>query len=107
MTIRCVTIKLIPDTEAKAREWAAELTRRSGEVYASLKAEGVYIEAAFLETRTDGNYLIYIMRSDDFGKAQATTTASLAPIEAYHREFKTSCWESVTPLECLISFEAS
>lgn len=106
MAIRCVTIKLKPDTVAKAREWAAELTRRAGEVYASLQAEGVTIEAAFLEARADGNYLIYIMQSDDFGKAQAATKASLAPIEAYHREFKTRCWESATTLECLVSFEA-
>lgn len=107
MSIRCVAIKLKPDALVKTREWATELTRRSGEVYAALQAEGVSLEVAFLETRADGYYLIYIMRSDDLCKAQAITRASLTPIEAYHREFKTRCWESVEPLECLISFESA
>lgn len=105
MPIHCTKIKLKEGTDRQAKEWAAELNRRSGEVLEALKAEGVTIETVFLDKQADGYYLIYFMRTDDLAKSQAVTKSSIAPIEAFHKAFKATCWESAEKLEKLIEFE--
>lgn len=105
MPIRCTKIKLKPGSELNAREWAAEINRRSEEVREILKSEGVTIEAAFLDKQADGFYLIYIMQSDDFEKSQQVTAKSETEAERIHRAFKKSSWHSTALLEELICFE--
>lgn len=104
MATRCVKIKLTEGSSAKVAEWAAELNRRAGEVRISLQAEGVSLEAAFLDVQDDGSYLIYVMRADDFEKANAVALQSAASIDAYHQAFRQACWESSRTLETVIDF---
>ncbi len=69
-----------------------------------MAAEGVTLEAAFLDQQADGTYLIYVMHAEDFVKATAVGKASVAAIDVYHREFKQRCWDERTTLTPLIDF---
>lgn len=102
---RCVRIKLKPGSLDRVHNWAAELKRREGEVLESLAAEGMTLEAAFLEEAADGDYLIYVMRSDELSKADSVTAASTRAIDAFHRDFKSATFESGERLRQLICFE--
>lgn len=72
---------------------------------ATLQAEGVTIESAFLDQGPDGDFLIYYMRAHDMKKAMEAGRALTVDIQNYHRQFKKETWESVSQLECLIDFE--
>jgi len=98
MPTRCTRIKLRDGSSAQVMEWANELNRRAEEVRGTLRAEGVDLEAAFLDYQADGFYLIYIMHADDFDKAKGVSQQSTALIEAYHRAFATACRETRHPL---------
>lgn len=104
MATSCVKIKLTSGSSDRVKEWANELNRRADEVLAALRCEGVSLEAAFLDSQADGEYLIYVMRANDFGRARATARRSTASIDAYHEAFKKTCWESIRNLERLIDF---
>lgn len=47
--VRCVTIKLKPNSLERVRAWATEINRRQDEALATLRGEGVLIEPYFLE----------------------------------------------------------
>jgi hypothetical protein len=89
----------------RAREWAAELRRRADEVLATLAAEGVMIESAFLMRAQDGDYLIYFMKAANFEEAARVARESTCDIDEYHRVFKRDAWESAEELELLIHFD--
>ena len=102
---RCVRIKLKPNSLDRVHDWADELNRREEEVLEALAAEGVTLEAAFLEKTSDGDYLIYVMKADELSKADNVTEESKRPIEEFHRDFKNATFESGEKLEQLICFE--
>jgi hypothetical protein len=103
--IRCVRIKLKPNSSERVQGWAEELNRREGEVLESLAAEGVTLEAAFLEKASDGDYLIFVMAADALTKADTATKQSYRPIDQFHSDFKAATFESGEKLEQLIYFE--
>ncbi len=103
--IRCVRIKLKPNSLERVQGWADELTRRKSEVLESLAAEGATLEAAFLEKASDGDYLIYVMTADALTKADAATQQSDRPIDQFHSDFKAAAFESGEKLEQLIYFK--
>jgi hypothetical protein len=104
MPTRCVKIKLKDGSSVRLTEWATELNHRVDEVRSSLQAEGVSLEAAFLDSQADGLYLIYVMHADDLERAKTVAQQSNASIDAYHRAFAMTCWESSHLLEPLIDF---
>lgn len=103
--IRCVRIKLKPDSLDRVYDWADALKKRKEEVLESLAAESVTLEAAFLERASDGDYLISVIAADDLAKADDVTKESDRPIEEFHRAFKNAAFESGERLEQLIFFE--
>lgn len=103
--IRCVRIKLKPNSLNRVYDWADELKKRKKEVLESLAEESVKLEAAFLEKASDGNYLIFVMTADELSKADEVTRESNRPIEEFHRDFKKATFESGESLEQLICFE--
>ena len=46
---RCVKIKLKPNSVEKVREWAKTINERKEEALATLRDEGVILEAVFLD----------------------------------------------------------
>lgn len=107
METRCVRIKLKPGALDKVRAWAKEVNARKTEAYEILKGESVYIESAFLDEVAGEHYLIYFMKAKSLEKSQQIAVESSASLDAYHKQFKKDCWESVTPLEQLIDFDLS
>jgi Family of unknown function (DUF6176) len=53
---RCVKIKLIPDSLEKVRTWAKTINERKDEALATLRDEGVILEAAFLDQTVEGDF---------------------------------------------------
>lgn len=104
MKTKCILIKLKPDSIDRVTEWANTLNQRSGEVFETLKNEGVCLESAFLAHINDNDYLVYVMRAEDFDKAKAVTKMSTSLIDEYHRKFKVDTWLERTELTNLIDF---
>lgn len=53
-------------------EWMEEVTSRRDEAVHTLQDENVYSEAAFLESRADGDYVCFYMETEDLeGAAEA------------------------------------
>ncbi|HEX2910125.1 MAG TPA: DUF6176 family protein [Chloroflexia bacterium] len=105
METRCVKIKLKPGSLERVRAWAAELNRRPDEVLATLRDEQVIVEAVFLDSNSDGDYLIYFMKAVSFEHAYTVVQKSPHPIDAYHEQFKRDTWDGSKVLETLIDFD--
>ncbi len=101
----CVKIKLKPGSLDQVREWAAELNRRKVEVMATLRDEGVSVEAVFLDSGEDGDYLLYYMKAENLAKASEVGRNSTHPIDSYHNTFKKATWDSTRRLEKLVDFD--
>lgn len=102
---RCVKIKLKPGMINRAREWAAEINRRTDEALTVLRRETVVIECAFLDSHEGGDFLIYFMKAKDFDVAVPADDVADSTISAFHRKFKTEAWESRSRLQCLIDLD--
>ncbi len=100
--VLCNRIRLRPGSLERVREWAETLKERRNEALATLQAEGVTIESAFLERATDGDFLIIYMRAPDLNSAVGAAAHSAHPIDACHQEFKRDTWEGGEALELLV-----
>lgn len=102
---RCVKIKLKPNLIEKAREWAQVINERKTEALATLRDESVILETVFLDRTTEGDFLIYFMKAENFEKAKETIEKSIHAIDEYHRNFKRECWEDGSRLEMLVDLD--
>ena len=102
---RCVKIKLKPDSLEKAREWAKTINERKPEALATLRDEGVILEAVFLDQTSDGDFLIYVMKAENFERAREAVRKSVHAIDEYHQNFKRETWEGGDKLEPLIDLD--
>lgn len=98
----CVKIKLKPGSLERVRAWAEEMNRRKPEALATLLAEGISIESAFLDTSSEGDFLIYYMRAANFERAREVFRHSMHSIDAYHTQFQNEAWEEKKGLELLL-----
>jgi hypothetical protein len=100
-------IRIEAGGEDLVESWSRELNCRSREVLETLRAEGIWIEAFFLERDSEGTWLIAYLKGKDLKRAAAIARRSEAPIDHYHREFKESAWREVYRLQRLVSEELS
>ena len=100
--VLCARIRLKPNMLNTVREWAAFMTTHRDAAQQTLLAEGVHIESVFLEQTSEGDFLIYYMRSVNQAQAEAVARQSTAMIDEYHRQFKHTCWQGGQHLELLI-----
>lgn len=70
----------------------------------TLKAEGVVLEAVFLDKYDADDILIYIMTCADFDKAHDVAARSESVIDTFHKKFKQDWWGDCQPIETLIDF---
>lgn len=105
MPTKCVKIRLRTGSRDTVEAWQEKLNSRRNDVIETLKAEGVNLEAVFLDQQSDGDYLIYVMNSADFDRVSSVATHSKAEIDIFHRAFKKDCWEERLILRPLIDFE--
>jgi hypothetical protein len=104
---RCVKIELKPESLERVREWALTLNGRPDEVLATLRDEGVTLEAAFLDEVGEKTYLIYIMKAESMSHARAVADKSTHSIDAYHRGVMREICGPRKELEILIDFDRS
>ena len=102
---RCIKVKLRDGSLSRVREWAAELNRRADEVLATLRDEGVVIESAFLDSTSEGDFLIYYMKAENLERAREVGRTSAHPIDEYHHQFQRETFESGKQLELLVDFD--
>lgn len=102
MEVQCLKIKLKPNSVSLVREWSARLNSEMDEVKQILKNEGMTVESVFLEQSTQGDFLIYYVRSPDLKRTHEVFEASQHPIDVYHRETMKRIIENSLQLECLL-----
>jgi Family of unknown function (DUF6176) len=102
---RCVKIKLKPDSLERVREWAAEINRRADEALATLRDEGVVVESVFLDSNSEGDFLIYYMKAESFEKSADVVKKSTHAIDAYHQKFMKEVCETGHRLELLVDLD--
>ncbi|WP_435157164.1 DUF6176 family protein [Haladaptatus sp. DFWS20] len=78
--------KLRPGKTEKLRAWCAELEAREDEVLETLDNERVFIEARFLRSTEDGDFLFTFMEADDIEASKAAVEASDFDIDDGHGE---------------------
>lgn len=105
METRCVKIKLKPNSIEKVRDWAKTINERKAEALATLRDESVILESVFLDRNSEGDFLIYVMKAEDFDKAKNVVEKSTHAIDEYHGNFKRECWEDGKRLETLIDLD--
>lgn len=100
--VRCVKIKLKPDSLPRVRAWAAEIDARRTEALATLQDEGVVLESFFLDSGEHGDYLIGYIRAGSLEKAADAVRRSTHDIDAPHKAFQKDTWETGERLELLV-----
>ena len=101
----CIKIRLKPNSVERVRQWANEINTRKDETLLTLKDEGVVIESVFLDQNSEGDFLIYYMKAENFAEAKKAVVKSIHKIDEYHRQFKKDCWLDGKKLEALIDLE--
>ena len=103
---QCVKIQLKPNSLERVREWATTLNgSRRAEALATLRDETVVLEAAFLDHTTEGDFLIYVMKAENFEKAKQAAATSTHDIDKYHQAFKKDTWAGRKQLEMLVDLD--
>lgn len=98
----CARVQLKPGSLPRVREWAEHMRNHRDDALQTLEDEGVTVESVFLDSGTDGDFLVYYMRSTSQAAAQAVAARSVAAIDAYHRAFKRETWAHVRRLDLLL-----
>jgi hypothetical protein len=103
---QCHKIKLKSSSLERVREWAMTLNEtRRNEALATLRDETVIIESVFLDSTSEGDYLIIFMKAESFEKSRRAVEASTHDIDRYHKEFKKANLESGKQLELLVDLD--
>lgn len=88
-----------PGKVDRLRAWFEELDDRETEVVETLQHEGVYTEAAFLQSFDQGTYLYLYMEADDLDAADEAGDAEEYRIDVEHhavlRETLAGEWEEL------------
>lgn len=83
--------------------WSAEMKRRSGEIFETLRNEGVIVEACFLAPEGDAIY--YFVAAEDLARGEAAFSRSPFAIDHEHAQVKSEALAHVARLECLFYFD--
>ena len=103
---RCTKIKIKPNSLERVREWAKTVNEiRRDEALATLQDETVIIEAFFLDSTPDGDFLITFRKAESFDRSGRAVEASTHDIDRYHQQFKKDTWESGKQLELLVDLD--
>jgi hypothetical protein len=64
-----IRYRLKPGKREQLYEWMETVETRRDEAIETLQTEGVFTEAAFLESRDDGDYVSFYMEAEDLEEA--------------------------------------
>lgn len=77
--------RIEPGETDRLREWCTEIRERETEALATLEAEGMHEEAAFVESDDEGDYLVYFMKADDIDAVYEAFEESDHAIDEAHK----------------------
>ena len=100
--VRCVKIKLKPDSLPRVHEWAAYINTHEDEALVTLEGESIVLESFFLDSSDAGDYLIGYIRPGSLAQAARAVKQSTHELDAYHQQFQKDAWESGRALELLV-----
>lgn len=103
---RCNRLKLRPGALDAVEAWAEDGRSGAEEVAATLRDEGIDLELVLLEHASDGDYLIFIMETDDYERAVEVFNRSKHAIDERHRAFLEANVVGSTQLRVLNCHEA-
>lgn len=101
--VRLIKLKFKPGKKQVWLDWCEELKRRTDEVMATLKDEGMLSEAVFISQ--DGETIYYFIEAKDMSKAKEAYQKSAHAIDQEHRDTIRTSLEKIEEMECLVSFE--
>jgi hypothetical protein len=101
---QCVKVPITNGKTQRFVDWMAEVNGRRAEMLASMRLEGVWAEAMFLERSPSGDSLVFYMQADDLARAQQVFASSTLAIDAVTRAIIEECWDvaRARPLEVLL-----
>ena len=99
---RLLTFRFKPGGKKKWLDWSEEMKRRSEEVLATLRNEGVIAEACFLSPEEDAVY--YFVGAEDLQRGESAFQSSPYPSDREHMAVKSAALEQVAGLKCLFFF---
>lgn len=102
---RCVKIRLKPNSLEKVRRWAQTINERKDEALATLSDENAILECVFLDQTSEGDFLIYFMKAENFEKVKEVFEKSVHEIDEYHRIFMKKTYENREKLEMLVDLD--
>lgn len=102
---RCIKIRLKPNSIEKVRQWARALNQRKTEALATLRDESVILESVFLDQTDEGDFLIYLMKAENFARARQAAEKSTHSIDEFHQNFKRETWADGKRLELLVDLD--
>ncbi|MEO0841027.1 MAG: DUF6176 family protein [Cyanobacteria bacterium J06643_5] len=102
----CWKIKIKPGMLNRVRQWVDEVCQRREEYIEAIAAERSYVEAIFLDSNYQGDFLIFYHKAADIDKALEYFWNSSKPIDVHKREYIKDAWESYERIELLLEVEA-
>ena len=109
LPVRCARIKLKRDALAPTRQWFQTMENQREDLLAILEAQGVFVEAVFLDHIGEDDYLIYFMKEESREKSRSFSNSEHPLNQNFlskgHQEYKRSCWEEKTELEPLLNID--
>lgn len=100
--VRCVKIKLKPESLPRVREWATYINTHRDEALMTLEDESILLESFFLDSSGVGDYLIGYIRAGSLAQAAGAVERSTHELDAYHKAFQKDTWASGRALELLV-----
>ena len=94
-----IRYRLKPGKKEVVYEWTETVQSRREEAVQTLKDEAVYSEAAFLESRQDGDYICFFMEADDLETAQKAAEQSSRDIDQEFQQLLTEIIAEEQPTE--------
>ena len=99
---RLLKFRFKPGGKQKWLDWSEELKRRSQEVFATLRNEGVIAEACFLSPEEDAIY--YFVSAESLEQGEKAFSRSPYVLDRDHAQAKSAALEQIAGLECLFFF---
>jgi hypothetical protein len=94
--------RLKQESLPRVREWVDYFNKNREEIIVLLEKEDISIEAAFLESTDDGDFMYYFVRTENLKRAQEIFIASTNRHDSFHKEFMREVVQSSVRLDGLI-----
>jgi len=89
----CMRIRLKTGMTDKFIGWAKQLPNRMNEVEDGMREQGVIAEHIFLERCSDGDFIVFYVKSDDLARTRDIFQRSQRKIDLEFKEIVDETWD--------------